>query len=66
MHLRAVGEKPAAADSLGVNVYGLRYLYVFIGGCLAGLAGALISLSSLRVGTVPKPHPVKAGSLLPW
>lgn len=45
MHLRAVGEKPAAADTLGVNVYGLRYLYTFVGGALAGLAGAMISLS---------------------
>ncbi len=45
MHLRAVGEKPAAADSMGLNVYGLRYFYVFVGGCLAGLAGATISLS---------------------
>lgn len=45
MHLRAVGEKPAAADSMGLNVYGLRYFYVFVGGCMAGLAGATISLS---------------------
>lgn len=45
MHLRAVGQKPAAADTVGVNVYGLRYLYTFVGGCLAGLAGAMISLS---------------------
>ncbi len=45
MHLRAVGEKPAAADTVGVNVYGLRYLYTFVGGCFAGLAGAMISLS---------------------
>lgn len=45
MHLRAVGEKPAAADSLGINVYGVRYLYTFIGGCLAGLAGASISIA---------------------
>ena len=45
MHLRSVGEYPAAADALGVNVYRLRYFYVFVGGVLAGLAGATISLA---------------------
>ncbi|MEN8171696.1 MAG: ABC transporter permease [Chloroflexota bacterium] len=45
MHLRAIGEKPAAADTLGIDVYGTRYFYVFVGGALAGLAGATISLS---------------------
>lgn len=45
MHLRAVGEKPVAADTMGIDVYRLRYFYVFVGGCLAGLAGATISLS---------------------
>src|SRR4030042_7043182 len=45
MHLRAVGEYPAAADALGINVFSLRYLYVFMGGMFAGLAGATISLA---------------------
>jgi simple sugar transport system permease protein len=45
MHLRAVGEHPAAADALGIPVYRLRYLYVLAGGMMAGLAGATISLS---------------------
>ena len=45
MNLRAIGEFPAAADALGVNIYRLRYLYVFVGGMLAGLAGATISLA---------------------
>jgi len=45
MHLRAVGEYPAAADALGISVYRLRYMYVFVGGMLAGLAGATISLA---------------------
>lgn len=45
MNLRAIGEFPAAADTLGINIYRLRYFYVFVGGMLAGLAGATISLA---------------------
>ncbi|MCC7162049.1 MAG: ABC transporter permease [Anaerolineae bacterium] len=45
LHLRAIGEYPAAADSLGINVYAWRYLYVFVGGIMAGLAGGALSLS---------------------
>ena len=45
LHLRAVGEYPAAADAQGIGVYRLRYAYVFVGGMLAGLAGATITLA---------------------
>ena len=45
MHLRAIGEYPAAADALGINIFRLRYFYVFVGGVFAGLAGATISLA---------------------
>lgn len=45
LHLRAVGERPAAADAQGVNVARTRYIYVLVGGLLAGLAGATITLA---------------------
>ena len=45
LNLRSVGEEPAAADALGVNVYATRYRYVLAGGVLAGLAGATINLA---------------------
>ena len=44
LHLRAVGEQPAAADSAGVSVFRTRYVYTVAGGVLAGLAGATISM----------------------
>ncbi len=43
--LRSVGENPAAADVLGVNVGLVRTLSVMAGGALAGLAGAFLALS---------------------
>ena len=40
LSLRAVGEEPSTADTVGINVIRTRYVYSVIGGALAGLAGA--------------------------
>jgi simple sugar transport system permease protein len=45
LHLRAVGENAATADAMGVSVVGFRYGAVVLGGALAGLAGAYLSLA---------------------
>ncbi len=45
LYMRSVGENPAAADALGVSVSQTRYLYTIIGGMLAGLGGAYLSLA---------------------
>jgi ABC-type uncharacterized transport system permease subunit len=44
LRLRAVGENPAAVDTAGISVTGLRYAAVIIGGVLCGLAGAYLSV----------------------
>jgi simple sugar transport system permease protein len=46
LNLRAVGERPEAADAMGLDVGRLRYLYVLAGGALAGVGGAAITLGS--------------------
>lgn len=49
LKVKAVGQNPAAADSLGVSVSGIRYATVTLGGIFAGLAGASLSIALLNV-----------------
>jgi simple sugar transport system permease protein len=51
LHLRAVGEDPATADSMGVRVDGYRFGATVVGGMLIGLAGAVLSLSIIGAWT---------------
>lgn len=47
LRTRAVGEHPKAADTLGVNVYFMRYVNVILGGMIAGLGGAYFTIGSI-------------------
>ncbi len=46
LRLRACGENPQAADSLGINVYKMRYIGTTISGALAGLGGFVYALTT--------------------
>ena len=49
LRIKAVGQNPAAADSLGVNVDRVRYFSVCLGAALAGMAGASLSLALVNL-----------------
>ena len=46
LRLRACGENPQAADSLGINVYHMRYAGTTISGALAGMGGFVYALTT--------------------
>lgn len=49
LKIRAVGENPEAADSLGVSVSKIRYFTTIFGGAMSGLSGASLSIALLNV-----------------
>lgn len=49
LKIRAVGENPEAADSLGVSVAKVRYFTTIFGGAMSGLSGASLSIGLLNV-----------------
>lgn len=51
LYLRAVGENPAAADAMGINVTGYRYTHTLLGGAFAGLGGAYFTLALAPIWT---------------
>ncbi len=49
LRIRSVGENPKAADTLGINVFKLRYISLLISGSIAGFAGSYMSIGSVGI-----------------
>lgn len=48
LHLRAVGEHPLAAETLGIDVFRTRYVATIVGGAFAGFGGGFLALAILN------------------
>ena len=59
LRIRAVGEHPDAADTVGIRVRGLRYRNVLVGGVIAGAGGAFFTLAA--TGQLPQGHDLGNG-----
>ena len=51
LKVRAVGENPKAADTVGINVWRVRWAAILVSGALAGLGGAFVSMGQLSFFT---------------
>jgi ABC-type uncharacterized transport system permease subunit len=52
LNIRAVGEHPAAAETAGISVRGMRYQSLIVSGLLAGLGGAMLSAGEVGYFTL--------------
>ena len=69
LRLRSVGEHPQAADTLGINVYRMRYYGVMISGFLGGVGGAVYAQSisnNFAVTTIAGPGFIALGCYDFW